>query len=97
MRSCVRSVSGGEVGWAADFLDRQSSWPWRRYLVATAGDARAQSGDDGAWEPTRPADGQPDISGVRTNFDPTPFEAPDDVDLERCAPLATWFPGGNWP
>ena len=43
------------------------------------------------------ADGQPDIQGVWTNFDPTPFEAPNDIDLERLAPLADWFPGTNQP
>ncbi len=41
------------------------------------------------------AHGQPDIQGVWTNFDPTPFETPDDIDLERLAPLAAWFPGSN--
>ena len=45
----------------------------------------------------RTAGGQPDIQGVWTNFDPTPFEAPDDIDLERLAPLAAWFPGSNRP
>ena len=45
----------------------------------------------------RTADGQPNISGVWTNFDPTPFEAPNDIDLERLAPLAAWFPGTNQP
>lgn len=43
------------------------------------------------------ADGQPNIQGVWTNFDPTPFEAPNDIDLERLAPLADWFPGTNRP
>ncbi|HCE04234.1 MAG TPA: hypothetical protein DEQ98_13455, partial [Acidobacteria bacterium] len=43
------------------------------------------------------AHGQPDIQGVWTNFDPTPFEAPNDIDLERLAPLAAWFPGSNRP
>ena len=47
--------------------------------------------------PLRTPDGQPDIQGVWTNFDPTPFEAPDDIDLERLAPLALWFPGTNRP
>ena len=67
-------------------------------LVATSGVARAQSaGTDAPWEPARTADGQPDIQGVWTNFDPTPFEAPDEADIERLAPLATWFPGANQP
>ena len=43
------------------------------------------------------AHGQPSIEGVWTNFDPTPFEAPNDIDLERLAPLAAWFPGSNQP
>ena len=47
--------------------------------------------------PMRTPDGQPNIQGVWTNFDPTPFEAPDDIDLERLAPLARWFPGTNRP
>ena len=67
-------------------------------LLANAGVAHAQSqSGDVAWEPSRTADGQPDIQGVWTNFDPTPFEAPDDIDLERLAPLAAWFPGSNQP
>ena len=66
-------------------------------LLAISGVARAQSADDAPWEPARTADGQPDIQGVWTNFDPTPFEAPDDIDLERLAPLAAWFPGSNQP
>ncbi len=47
--------------------------------------------------PPRPAHGQPDIGGVWTNFDPTPFEAPSDVDITRLAALARWFPGTNVP
>ena len=49
------------------------------------------------WTVPRTPDGQPDIHGVWTNFDPTPFEAPNDIDLERLAPLAAWFPGSNRP
>jgi hypothetical protein len=45
----------------------------------------------------RTPNGQPNIQGVWTNFDPTPFEAPNDIDLERLAPLAEWFPGTNQP
>ena len=49
------------------------------------------------WSPSLTPDGQPDIQGVWTNFDPTPFEAPSEVDIERLAPLAKWFPGTNLP
>ena len=44
-------------------------------LVATAGIAGAQSGDDNAWEPARTADGQPDISGVWTNISTMEFRS----------------------
>jgi len=56
---------------------------------------RAQSINE--WAPPRTSDGQPDIQGVWTNFDRTPFEAPSEVDLQRLAPLAKWFPGSNEP
>ena len=50
----------------------------------------------GDWDPPHTPDGQPDIQGVWTNVDPTPFEAPSEVDIERLAALARWFPGTNF-
>ena len=63
--------------------------------VLASAPAVGQSAGD--WVPPRTPDGQPDIQGVWTNFDPTPFEAPSEVDIERLAPLARWFPGTNQP
>ena len=60
---------------------------------AAAGQERAAGG----WTPSRTPDGQPDLQGIWTNFDNTPFEAPDDADVERLAALAYWFPGANDP
>jgi hypothetical protein len=45
------------------------------------------SGAARSWTPRLTADGQPDIQGVWTNFDPTPFEAPSDDDVRRLAAL----------
>ena len=64
-------------------------------LLPLPASGQAQSADQ--WMPPRTSDGQPDIQGVWTNFDPTPFEAPSEVDLDRLAPLARWFPGTNQP
>ena len=49
------------------------------------------------WTPPLRPDGQPDIQGIWTNFDLTPFEVYDEVDLERLAPMARWIPGLNQP
>ncbi|MYI74877.1 MAG: hypothetical protein F4057_06030 [Acidobacteria bacterium] len=59
--------------------------------------ALAQDTAAGAWTAPRTPDGHPDIQGIWTNYDNTPFETPDDADLERLAPLAYWFPGTNDP
>ena len=64
-------------------------------LLPLPASGQAQSANQ--WMPPRTSDGQPDIQGVWTNFDPTPFEAPSEVDLDRLAPLARWFPGTNQP
>jgi hypothetical protein len=47
---------------------------------------------DKTWSPPRLPDGQPDIQGIWTNFDNTPFQAPSPDDATRLAALRKWFP-----
>lgn len=50
---------------------------------------------DKTWSPPRTPDGQPDIQGMWTNFDSTPFESPSPEDAQRMAALRQWFPQGD--
>lgn len=50
-----------------------------------------------SWSPARTMDGQPDIQGMWTNFDRTPFEAPSAEAWKDLDALALWFPGINRP
>jgi hypothetical protein len=48
-----------------------------------------------SWTPHRLSDGQPDIQGVWTNYDNTPFQAPSSDDAAALAALRGWFPPGD--
>jgi len=64
------------------------------YVLPAAGQASspATSTSDKTWSPARLPDGQPDIQGMWTNFDNTPFQAPSSEDATRLAALRKWFP-----
>lgn len=47
------------------------------------------------WNPPRTPDGQPDIQGMWTNFDNTPFETPNPDDAAGLTALRQWFPPGD--
>jgi hypothetical protein len=63
-------------------------------LVPAAGQSGPAAGKktDTARSPLRTADGHPDINGIWTNYDLTPFEAPDAEDAARLTALRQWFP-----
>ncbi len=66
-------------------------------LLVLGGPSSAMAQVESQWRPPATADGQPNVQGVWTNFDLTPFETPNEIDIERLAPLARWFPGINQP
>ena len=67
------------------------------YQLSVDGQAptTAANGVSNTWTPPRTPDGQPDIQGMWTNFDNTPFEAPGPDDATRLAALRKWFPPGD--
>jgi Skp family chaperone for outer membrane proteins len=68
------------------------------HLMAASVAGQSPSPEARRWVPGRTPDGQPDIQGIWTNYDRTPFEVADDlVDPMRLAALARWFPGINNP
>src|SRR5260370_41572940 len=69
------------------------------YLVPVAGQSprTAAKTVEKTGSPPRTPDGQPDIQGMWTNYDNTPFEAPSPEDTARLAALREGFPGEAKP
>jgi hypothetical protein len=61
----------------------------------TTASAAAPKSASKAWTPRRLPDGQPDIQGVWTNYDNTPFQTPSPEDDKALAALREWFPPGD--
>jgi hypothetical protein len=83
----------GKVLIVATLWAAASATAWGQSQTAT----KAAVSDRGAsGSVARTPEGHPDISGIWTNFDPTPFEVPDPVeDAKRLAALREWFPAGD--
>jgi len=72
-------------------------------LLPADGSGQSSSGASAAapkpaskvWTPRRLPDGQPDIQGVWTNYDNTPFQTPSPEDDKALAALREWFPPGD--
>src|SRR5919108_2132262 len=65
---------------------------WISVVPAASQSPAAIGTSDRSWTPARLPDGQPDIQGMWTNFDNTPFQAPSSDDPTRLAALRKWFP-----
>lgn len=62
---------------------------------AASAAAAAPQSTSKMWTPRRLPDGQPDIQGMWTNYDNTPFQTPSPDDAAALAALREWFPPGD--